>query len=178
MALLALSAACGLVLSSAPPRMAAPPRSAPPRMALVEEFAISRVVKDVRVFDGDYADEIRTAVSEVAKTCIEDKGSFSLAVPGGSVVAALGGFESDSLGVDFSKVHVFFCNEKLPSFPCIEGALKETSKIGIPEAQVYGFAKEGSPAEVAASYTALLESHESIDNTGPVPSVDMMLLGT
>ena len=55
MALLALSAACGLVLSSAPPRMAAPPRSAP-RMALVEEFAISRVVKDVRVFDGDYAD--------------------------------------------------------------------------------------------------------------------------
>ena len=131
--------------------------------------------QEVRVFDGDYADEIRAAVCEVALASIEEKGSFSLAVPGGSVVSALGGIAPGSF--DASKTHIFFCNEKVPSFPCIEGALKETEKIGIPKEQVHGVG-EGSAAEIAASYTALLKSHPSIDNSGPVPSVDMMLLGT
>lgn len=133
------------------------------------------VVKEVRVFDGDYAADIRAAVTDVALSCIEEKGSFSLAVPGGSVVAALGGLEEGAF--DFSKMHVFFCNEKIPSYPCLEGALKEVAKIGVPDSQVYGVG-EGSPAEVAVSYAELLKTHPSIDNSGPVPSFDMMLLGT
>ena len=71
----------------------------------------------VRVYDGDYAAEIVETVEEVAKVSIAEKGSFSLAIPGGSVVAALGGFEGTD-AFDFSKMHVFFCNEKIPSYPC------------------------------------------------------------
>jgi len=151
-------------------------RSAPARMlACVDEFSISREIKTVQVFEGDYADSIRDEVINSARTSIEDKGSFSLAVPGGSVVAALGGLEAGAF--DFSKMHVFFCNEKIPSFPCYEGALLEMKKLGVPDEQVHAVGA-GSPAEVAASYTKLLKSHPSIDNSGPIPSVDMMLLGT
>ena len=130
----------------------------------------------VRVYDGDYAAEIVETVEEVAKVSIAEKGSFSLAIPGGSVVAALGGFEGTD-AFDFSKMHVFFCNEKIPSYPCLEGALAVTKKIGVPDENVHGVG-EGSPAEVAEKYSELLKTHPSIDNDGPVPSVDMMLLGT
>lgn len=112
----------------------------------------------------------------VANECIAEKGSFSLAVPGGSVVAALGGLDKDAF--DFSKTHIFFCNEKIPSYPCIDGALKETQKIGLPDENVHAFAKTGSPQEIADAYTSLMKSHPSIDNSRSVPSVDMMLLGT
>jgi len=114
-------------------------------------------------------------VTEVALGCIAEKGSFSLAIPGGSVVAALGELSPDAFDMD--KVHVFFCNEKIPSFPCIEGALAQTERLSIPKEQVYGVG-EGTPAEIAASYTNLLKTHPSIDNSGAVPSLDMMLLGT
>jgi len=160
----------------APARMAPlTQRAAQARMALVDEFAISRVVKDVSVFDGDYADDIRAAVIDVATKSIAEKGSFSLAVPGGSVVAALGGLEEGAF--DFTKMHVFFCNEKIPSLPCVEGALAEMNKIGCPVDNVHGVG-EGTAAEIAASYSTLLGEHPSIDNTGSVPSFDMMLLGT
>jgi len=149
------------------------PRSMAPRMAVVDDFSISRVVKDVRVFDGDYAADVRDVVVEVATTCIEEKGSFSIAIPGGSVVAALGDLEESAF--DFSKMHVFFCNEKIPSYPCIEGAKKCLPSV--PEANIHGVG-EGTPAEVAASYTKLLQTHPSIDNEGAMPSVDLMLLGT
>lgn len=151
-------------------------RGTTPTMACVDEFSVSRVIKDVRVFDGDYAEEIRDCVTMVANECIAEKGSFSLAVPGGSVVAALGGLDKDAF--DFSKTHIFFCNEKIPSYPCIDGALKETQKIGLPDENVHAFAKTGSPQEIADAYTSLMKSHPSIDNSRSVPSVDMMLLGT
>ena len=62
--------------------------------------------------------------------------------------------------------------------PCLEGALKETQKIGLPDENVHGIEKGCSPSEAAEKYSALLKSHPSIDNSGAVPSVDMMLLGT
>jgi len=168
MALALFASSAGLVLPSAPAR------SAPVRMECVDSFSISKEIKAINIFDGDYAADIREAVSTVAKDCIAEKGSFSLAIPGGSVVAALGGLEADAF--DFSKTHVFFCNEKIPSYPCIDGALKELPSV--PAEQVYGFSKEGTPAEVADAYTAMLQSHPAVDNSGPVPSFDMMLLGT
>jgi len=145
------------------------------KMEVADEFSISKEVKAVRVFKGDYAKDICDEVEFIAAECIESKGSFSLAVPGGSVVSALGGLNTEAF--DVTKMHVFFCNEKIPSRPCIEGALKETEKIGVPTDQVYGVG-EGTPAEIAEKYTTLLKTHPSIDNTGAIPSVDMMLLGT
>lgn len=112
----------------------------------------------------------------VGAACIADKDSFSLAIPGGSVVTAIAGLSPDAL--DYSKVHLFLCNEKIPSFPCYSGALEVAKKLGIPEKQVYGVDTKGTPAELAASYSKVLASNPSIDNSGPIPSVDMMLLGT
>jgi len=164
-----------LSLGAAVSGLVVPMRASAPQMAVVDGFTVTKAIKEVTVFDGDYAADIREAVTAVAQSCIEEKGSFSLAVPGGSVVAALGGLEKDAF--DMSKTHIFFCNEKIPSFPCLEGALVETNKIGIPESQVYGLG-EGSPSEVAEKYSELLKTHPSIDNSAAIPSFDMMLLGT
>jgi len=147
----------------------------PHMMAQVDEFAISKDIKNVQVFDGDYEKEIIDEVTAVGMAAIAEKGSFSIAIPGGSVVAAFAAMDKEAL--DYSKVHVFLCNEKIPSFPCIEGALDAAGKLGIPTENVHGFG-EGSPADLAESYGKLLATHPSIDNDGPVPSVDMMLLGT
>merc|ERR1712127_563038 len=132
--------------------------------------------KSVRIFDGGYDTNICDEVTAAAQSCIEEKGSFSLCIPGGSVVAALANLKAD--GADWTKMHVFFCNEKVPSLPCITGALEITNTIGVPEANVHGFGPDGTPTELAAKYTELLKSHPSIDNSGGMPSMDMMLLGT
>lgn len=179
--LLALKSATAFMPSSPGVRLPArqpqniSPRLVSVRMGEVESFAVSRVIKDVRVFDGDYAADIRDEVTEKAEEAIQKKGSFSLAIPGGSVVAALGGLEKDAF--DFTKMHIFFCNEKIPSNPCLEGALEQTRKIGVPDENVHGVG-EGTPAEIAERYSQLLKTHPSIDNSRVVPSVDMMLLGT
>jgi len=152
------------------------PRSSAARMGCVDEFSISREIKTVRIFDGSYDSDICDEVTAAAQAAIADKGSFSLAIPGGSVVAALAGLDKD--GADWSKMHVFFCNEKIPSYPCIGMGLEQTKKIGVPDEQVYAMGGEGSPAEMAAKYTELLKSHPSIDNEAAIPSFDMMLLGT
>lgn len=145
------------------------------QMAAIEEFSISKEIKAVRVFDAAYDEDICAEVIEQARACINEKGSFSLCIPGGSVVKALSGLSSDAF--DVSKLHVFFANEKIPSYPCINGALEVTQKLGVPDEQVYRVG-EGSPSEVASAYSLLLKSHPSIDNGGAIPSVDMMLLGT
>ena len=87
-----LCASAGLLI----PTRASPPTRVSPRMALVDDFSISRVVKDVSVFDGDYAEDVAALVSDIGKQCIEEKGSFSIAIPGGSVVAACGLVKSDA----------------------------------------------------------------------------------
>merc|ERR1719231_1069351 len=167
---LMIAAAVGFVLP-----MSSPASRLAVRMEVVDEFVISKDIKDVRVFDGDYAKEICDEVAEVGAACIEGKGSFSLMIPGGSVVAALSNLDKDAL--EWDKVHVFLANEKIPSLPCIAGALEKAEELGIPTSNVYGFG-DGSPAEVAESYSKLLSEHPSIDNEGAVPSVDMLLLGT
>jgi 6-phosphogluconolactonase len=171
-----LSVVCatsGLVLPSAV--APAPVSRAAARMACIEEFSISREIKSVRIFDGAYDQNVCDEVTAAAVACIEEKGSFSLCIPGGSVVKALENLKPDA--ADWSKMHVFLCNEKVPSLPCISGALEQTAKIGVPDANVHGFG-EGEPKELAAKYSELLSSHPSIDNSGGVPAMDMMLLGT
>ena len=68
-------------------------------------------------------------VTRCPPQCLCFEAQFSLAIPGGSVVAALGKLPKDVF--DLSKVHVFFCNEKIPSYPCIDGALAQTQALGI-----------------------------------------------
>ena len=53
--------------------------------AQVESFKLHNG-RDVKVFDGDYGKEICADVAATSKAAISKKGSFSLCIPGGSVV--------------------------------------------------------------------------------------------
>lgn len=133
--------------------------------------------KTVSVFDGDYSDAVIDLVVETAKSAIATKGSFSLAIPGGSVVNALSGMSPDAF--DMSKVSIFFCNERIGANKCYSGALEAfVTKCGIPLEQVYKV-PELEPLEAAAAYEALIRECDAVDTaTGSIPSVDLILLGT
>ena len=45
------------------------------------------------------------------------------------MVAALAQMPADAF--DASKVHLFFANEKIPSYPCKEGGLDAAKKLGV-----------------------------------------------
>lgn len=79
------------------------------------------------------ASEIRDEVIIAAKASIAEKGSFSLCIPGGSVVAAVKELEADAF--DFSKTHIFLANEKIPSYVCIDGAIDAFESKGVPKDQ-------------------------------------------
>mmetsp|Transcript_30462 Transcript_30462/g.98189 ORF Transcript_30462/g.98189 Transcript_30462/m.98189 type:complete len:301 (-) Transcript_30462:296-1198(-) len=179
--LVAASAVRGLVLSpvasvSSTTRAGRSRGFSPLRMSCIEEFSISREIKNVRVFDGDFAEEICEAVQAVGAGAIEEKGSFSLAIPGGSVVRALAGLDTEAF--DVTKMHVFFCNEKIGENVCYDGALESFAEAkGVPKENVHKVG-DGDPEEVAAAYAELIKTHPSVDNSGPLPSLDMVLLGT
>mmetsp|Transcript_9587 Transcript_9587/g.21377 ORF Transcript_9587/g.21377 Transcript_9587/m.21377 type:complete len:1067 (-) Transcript_9587:225-3425(-) len=114
-----------------------------------------------------------------ANHAIAAKGAFSVALPGGSIVAALEKLPKGAF--DPSLVHVFFVNERIGEWKCYKGVLKSlVTPHGIPESQVHKVT-EGSPEEVAARYEALLRSQPPnvvTCNYAGMPSVDLVLLGT
>jgi 6-phosphogluconolactonase len=132
--------------------------------------------KKVICYDGDYSDAIIDLVVETAKAAIESKGLFSLAIPGGSVVNALKGMDVDAF--DMSKVHIFFCNERIGANKCYQGALDAfVTKCNIPLEQVYKV-PELEPDEAATAYETMIKECPAVDSTGSIPSVDLILLGT
>lgn len=139
------------------------------------------------VFEDDaaFSKKLVEEVTAAANAAIKEKGSFSLCIPAGSVVSALSSLSPTA--VDWSKVNVFFTGERLgqnKSYTAALDAFCRTCKIqnvfypivrplfstgtGLPEFAV---------KEAAAAYTTLLKSHPAVDNTGPLPSFDMLLLG-
>ena len=132
--------------------------------------------KKVICYDGDYSDAVVDLVTTTAKSAIESKGSFSLAIPGGSVVTALKGLDADAF--DMSKVHIFFCNERIGANKCYQGALDAfVTKCNIPIEQVYKV-PELEPEEAAAAYETMIKECIAVDASGSIPSVDLILLGT
>uniref|UniRef100_A0A7S4PJV4 Glucosamine/galactosamine-6-phosphate isomerase domain-containing protein n=1 Tax=Guillardia theta TaxID=55529 RepID=A0A7S4PJV4_GUITH len=133
------------------------------------------------VFEDDKA--ISAAVVEtvesVGKAAIEKKGAFSICVPGGSIVKALSALSKDAL--DFSKVHVFFCNERIGEYKCYKGAMESfIERCGIPESQVHKV-PEGDAVEVAKAYEQLVNSQpESVisKNSAGMPCMDLTLIGS
>jgi len=150
------------------------------RMTPVEEFSISREIKNIRVFEGDFADDICEAVAYEAVQTIAEKGLFSMAIPSGSVVAALS--RLDTAELDVEKIHVFFANEKLgeETSNYDEAVAGFVTAKGIPLENVHKvpYSEEDGAEAAAAQYAELLATHPSVDNAGPLPSVDMVLLGT
>ena len=118
-----------------------------PSMSCVEEFGISKEIKRVFVHDGPFASELADEVVAAAALAIEQKGSFAIAVPSGSVVDALGSLSADA--IDWKKTHIFFANEF-----CDENrnraAVFEACPHAVP-AQVHSVGI-GAAAEVATAY--------------------------
>ncbi|KAL7564298.1 hypothetical protein ACA910_014359 [Epithemia clementina (nom. ined.)] len=142
---------------------------------LVKEFEVGK--KKIQVYDGDYSDQVVALTVKTAKAAIEAKGSFSLAIPGGSVVKSLGGMSADSF--DMSKMQVYFCNERIGANKCYTGALEAfVEKCGVPLENVHKVPEDGTPEEVAAQYEAMIRAAPSLDQSGDIPSVDLILLGT
>jgi 6-phosphogluconolactonase len=155
----------------------------PPSAIVKTHLFASNVVNDMQVgskkvicYDGDYSDAIVDLVTETAKNAIESKGSFSLAIPGGSVVTALKGLDAEAF--DMSKVHIFFCNERIGANKCYQGALDAfVTKCNVPIEQVYKV-PELEPEEAAAAYETMIKECVAVDASGSIPSVDLILLGT
>lgn len=134
---------------------------------VVDEFQVDDLL--VKVFDGDYSDAVVDLVVETAKEAIARKGSFSLAIPGGSVVKALSGMSPEAF--DMSKVNIYFCNERIGANKCYSGALESfVEKCNIPLNQV-NKVPEGEPDAVAAQYEAMIRADPSVDQSGDIPSV-------
>jgi len=143
--------------------------------------------RTVVTFDDDaaLAAKLVSEVTETAKAAIAAKGCFSLCIPAGSVVSALKGL--DPAALDWSKVNVFFTGERLGQNKSYSAALDafcnncKVSNVFYP--LIRPMFSGGAPLpqfavdEAAAAYTALLRAHPSIDNSGPIPSFDMLLLG-
>lgn len=155
----------------------------PPSAMVKTHLFASTVVNEMEVgskkvicYDGDYSDAVVDLVTTTAKSAIESKGSFSLAIPGGSVVTALKGLDADAF--DMSKVHIFFCNERIGANKCYQGALDAfVTKCNIPIEQVYKV-PELEPEEAAAAYETMIKECIAVDASGSIPSVDLILLGT
>lgn len=117
---------------------------------------------------------IGNAFCVAAAISIATKGSFSVAIPSGSVVKALGQLAGTGR-VDFSKVHVFFTNDKVGgSQPSYEGALADfVEPCGIPMKNVYPIPGKMSKAQAAQAYARTVEQSRVVEG-----GFDLVLLGT
>jgi len=137
--------------------------------------------RKVKVCDSSsaIADQVCAQVAAAGKAAIAAKGAFSLGIPGGSIVEALSKLPKDSF--DMSKMHIFFCNERIGEFKCFKNATKNlVEPLGVPAAQVYKVG-EGAPEAVAEAYTAMLRGQpDSVcgKTASGMPVLDMILLGT
>ena len=150
---------------------------------------------DIEFLDGEFVveafddeDQLAKAlcaeVEENAKACLAERSGFTLAVPGGSVAKALAGLK-DAKGIDWSKVHLFFVNERVPDGKCYKLAMDTwVSAVGMPDANVHKPDAGGTVEEEAAAYEAqmrtLAEGDDDVmmlDEVNGLPVFDLILLG-
>jgi len=144
-------------------------------MSVIEAFELSDGRK-VKVVD-DIAKGVCAEVLATYKECIAAKGTFSLCIPGGSIVEGLKHLPKDE--IDFSKVHVFFCNERIGEWKVFNGAEKNLiTPFGIPAENV-NKVPEDTPENSAAKYLETLKGHAAVEkDAAGMPRYDCLLLGT
>lgn len=108
--------------------------------------------------------------AQLAAECIAARGSFSVALSGGSTPKLM--YEAlRGLDVDWARVHVYFSDERSVG-PDSPDSNYRSAKLGlldhvpVPAAQVHRMEGENDPAQAAADYTALLPER-----------LDLVLLG-
>jgi 6-phosphogluconolactonase len=123
-------------------------------------------------------------VLKAAEAAIDEKGAFTLALSGGSLLKALALFSPAK--VDFSSWWIFFVDERNVSHSSDDSTFKGAkeaflSKVGIPESQILEIHEGFSAAEAAINYEGrMLDVPSSVlprDAEG-FPIIDCMLLGT
>jgi 6-phosphogluconolactonase len=115
-------------------------------------------------------------VEEASNRGIAERGSFSMAVPGGSAAEVL----LPSLvpaSIDWSRVAVFWVDERMvpPDAPDSNFRLAGSvwlDKVSIPAERIHRMHGEGPATEAAAAYARLLR-----DRLGDPARIDLVLLG-
>mmetsp|Transcript_38952 Transcript_38952/g.74598 ORF Transcript_38952/g.74598 Transcript_38952/m.74598 type:complete len:345 (+) Transcript_38952:169-1203(+) len=138
------------------------------------------VVVEVSHDEAEVASVLCDTVADKAEKSIAKHGAFTLAIPGGSVAKALGGLVDKD--IDWSKVHVFFVNERCPDQKNYKLARSVfADAVGLPLEQLYTIeAADKSPSEEAARYEAMLVGLPEtvmLRNGSGLPRFDMVLLG-
>ncbi|CAL5229687.1 g13056 [Coccomyxa viridis] len=123
-------------------------------------------------------------VQQISEAAIKERGAFTLVLSGGSLLKAVGQLVG-APGVDFSKWHVFFVDERnVPhshpdsNFKGADEAL--LSKAPIPREQIHAIKEKLPVAEAATEYAGqLLRLDETVlpRNSEGLPVFDAMLLG-
>mmetsp|Transcript_32588 Transcript_32588/g.45213 ORF Transcript_32588/g.45213 Transcript_32588/m.45213 type:complete len:301 (+) Transcript_32588:51-953(+) len=136
------------------------------------------------------ADALASLTAQAAAEAIESKGSFTVAVAGGSLINLLGGLKK-SEGVQWDKWHVAWVDERCVPHSDPEsnygGALKSLlHDVPIPPSQIYAIddslydKNEGAADPAAAAYDATLRGLPASvlprTSTG-LPVFDLLLLG-
>jgi len=156
-------------------------------------------IKSFRIKDGrqvlivkeesQVSDCVVALVESAARSAIKSKGAFSLSVGSGTTVSPLTRLAA-SKHIDWTKVHVFFGNERVAgdtAGKCASGAMEVFVEIcGVPVGNIHKMPVLNSqgpstPAEAARLYEKELFSqplHILSRAAGGVPSVDLLLLGT
>lgn len=134
------------------------------------------------ILTGAIGDFIVDRVEELAKAAIAEKGAFSMSVGSGTTVTPL--TQLADRDIDFSKVHLFFGNERTEgdaAGKCADGGADVFEALGIPASNLHRVPE--MPAEDAANaYEAEMKAMPRdivglCDNTG-LPSLDLCLLGS
>jgi len=128
---------------------------------------------------GGLAEEVAAA----SKAAVAAKGSFTIALSGGSLIKSLSALISRD-DVDFSKWYVLFSDERNVSLSSSDSNYKGAedeflSKVPIPSSQILKL-KEGLTAGQAAEQYAgqmLSLSEDVLPRKGELPVLDMVLLG-
>lgn len=136
--------------------------------------------------DSELAAHLKSIVAEVAMASIAERGSFALSIGSGTTVSPLAGLAQVE-GMDFSKWHIFFGNERTTgesAYKCFRGAAAFVDACGIPAVNVHKVPDGGGdPAASAAEYDALLRRKLGLgdmEGTDPsaLPRLDLVLLGS
>lgn len=151
------------------------------------DYPSSEVDTRVLVYDTPYAAAggLAEEVAGASKAAIAAKGSFTIALSGGSLVKSLNALVART-DVDFSKWYVLFSDERVVSLSSADSNYKAAadeflSKVPIPSSQILKI-KEGLTASQTAEHYAgqMLDlSEEILPRFGAekLPVLDMVLLG-
>ena len=147
---------------------------------------------DVQTYqkDSEVADALASLTIKAAEKAISERGSFTVALAGGSLVKLLGGLKGKT-DVDWKNWHVFWVDERCVPHDDAEsnygGAMKALlGEVPIPSSQLYAIdetlcqSNEGAAKPCAEEYDARLKALPSDvlpRNSDGLPVFDLLLLG-